>query len=130
MRVFVTDHAARRYIDRVKTHYEPEQAKQEIVKLCETGQPLDLKKYPYLRSDRTYIELSDGIFAPLVKIGDDTYRVLTLMIRGGYEEGYRTRKNSRNQDKRYRRGRKHRQKGHYDRHLVAEDVLDEDSDIL
>lgn len=115
MRVFVTDHAVERYIDRVKEHYTEDQAKAELIHLCETSKPLDLEQYPYLRKDRAYIELSDGIFAPLVEIGEDTYRVLTLMIRGGYDEDYRTRKNERNHAKRYRKHRKHRERGEYDR---------------
>lgn len=122
MKYYVTDHAAERYISRVKSHYDTEQAKKELRKLAGSAKALDLEKYPGLDPDTRWIELSEGIFAPVVREGE-IYGIMTVMTRGGYAEEQRIRKNKRSQDRRYARNMSHKRR---EKHQYKRERLDLD----
>lgn len=108
MKIVVTDHAADRYIYRVKPHYTRDVARGEIQRLAQGVEAVPYVDYCDDREDfSAFIELAPGIAIALRADAGDRLTAVTTIIRTGARPGDVER---RRRDKRKRKQRRRAQK--------------------
>lgn len=96
MRVWVTPHAAERYVERVKPCMEVRRASWELGRLCMAARQVEKPEWAGDDGSDVWLELSDGIVVAVTlptRVGR-LPAALTVLIRGGMDESRRQRRNA------------------------------------
>lgn len=124
MKITVTEHAADRYIERVKPWLNPDEARDEITRLMDGHEPVPALSYARTGGQETepfdaYLELADGIALALRWADDKLYAITTLIRTGAGEEVIAERRRRKRIKKRRSRAQKARERmgrGHKPEH--------------